>query len=193
MYQRIAQTERLVIRTWQSDDKEPFAEMNRSPAVMEYLGPPLSRSKSDELVDRYISEQERRGFCPWVVELLDSNEFVGFVGLHAVPDYLPFAPGVEVGWRLNQRFWGMGLATEAARAALLTGFDTLKLDEIVSMTAVLNVRSQRVMERLGMSRNVDDDFEHSGVDVGSPLRAHVLYRLAAVRYNEGVRQRYQRL
>jgi RimJ/RimL family protein N-acetyltransferase len=153
--------------------------MNRDPLVMEFLGPPLSDEKSNNVVDSFLSEFAARGFCPWAVEIRSSGEFAGFVGLHAVPITLPFAPAVEVGWRLDPAHWGRGVATEAAEVALRVGFTEFELDEIVSMTAVINKRSQRVMERLGLHRSEHDDFDHPSVDESSPLRAHVLYRLSA--------------
>jgi len=178
MDQLIATTDRLLIRSWCESDRQPLFELNQDPEVMEFLGPPLSRYQSDQLVDRFVSEQEISGYCPWVVELSQSGEFVGFVGLQSVPDYLNFVNGLEVVWRLKSKFWGLGLATEAAHAALRIGFGSLGLAQVVSMTSKLNVRSQRVMQRLGISHNEDDDFKHPAVDVESRLRAHVLYQLS---------------
>jgi RimJ/RimL family protein N-acetyltransferase len=88
-----------------------------------------------------------------------------------------FTPAAEIGWRLARGQWGKGYATEGARAALAFGFDKLGLDEIVSFTAVINLRSQRVMERIGMTHDPADDFDHPRVAPGDPLRPHVLYRL----------------
>lgn len=127
------------------------------------------------MVDRFERERLERGYCPWAVELRATGEFVGYVGLHDVPATIPAAPAVEVGWRLARPFWGRGIATEAAAAALRFGFQEVALTEIVSFTATRNVRSRAVMERIGMSRNPADDFEHPAVPAGS-LRAHVLYR-----------------
>jgi ribosomal-protein-alanine N-acetyltransferase len=154
--------------------------MNADPAVMEFLSATLRPDQSDALALRFEDELERRGFCPWAVEDRESGDFIGFIGLHEVPEYLPFAPAVEVGWRLARRYWGRGFATEGARAAITFAFGDLCLGEIVSMTARLNVRSQRVMERLSMRRDPGEDFEHPHVDEGSDLRRHVLYRLTAV-------------
>lgn len=103
------------------------------------------------------------------------------MGLYAVPDDLPCAPAVEVGWRLARQYWGCGYATEAASAAVVFAFETLGLEEVVSMTSTINERSRRVMERLGMRRDPADDFVHPRVAEGSPLRQHVLYRIAAAR------------
>jgi RimJ/RimL family protein N-acetyltransferase len=172
-------TARLVLRPWREEDREPFAVMNHDPAVMEFFPSVLSRAESDALVERFSVEGAQRGFCPWAAELADGGTFIGFVGLHEVPDDLAITPAVEVGWRLARPYWGRGLATEGATEALRFGFESLGLEEIVSFTSVLNVRSRRVMERLGMTRAAADDFEHPRVAVGHRLRPHVLYRLRA--------------
>jgi RimJ/RimL family protein N-acetyltransferase len=171
------ETERLALRDWHEADRAPFAEMNADPAVMEFFYRPLSGAESDVLVDRFQAELDERGYCPWAVEELSTGAFIGFVGLHAVPAYLPLAPGTEVGWRLARQYWGLGYATEAGAAAVRFGFGTLDLDRIVSFTSVLNLRSRRVMERLGMSRDEAGDFDHPNIPDGHPLRAHVLYTL----------------
>lgn len=170
-------TPRLTLREWREEDRAPFAEMNADAAVMEYFPAPLSRAESDATVDRFIDEFRRRGFCPWAVVERESATFVGFVGLHEVPQSLAFAPGVEVGWRLARPFWGLGFATEGATSSLSFAFSTLGLAEVVSMTTLANRRSSRVMERLGMQRDSSDDFEHPSIPVGHELRAHMLYRL----------------
>ena len=171
-------TERLLLRRWRPSDRAPFAEMNADPAVMEFFVRPVSRDESDDLVDRIEATFDREGYGLWAVEVLDDGRFAGFVGLWPTPPELPFSPAVEVGWRLAQHAWGRGLATEGARAALADGWERLGLDEVVSMTSVINVRSQRVMQKLGMTRDPADDFEMPSVPEGNPLRDHVLYRLA---------------
>jgi ribosomal-protein-alanine N-acetyltransferase len=172
-------TARLVLRSWRPSDRPPFATMNADPEVMEFFPAPLTRAESDTLVERFEGERVARGFCPWAVEERASGAFIGFVGLHQVPEYLPCAPAVEVGWRLARPFWGRGYATEAATAAVDFAFDTLHADEVVSFTSTVNVRSRAVMERLSMTRRPAEDFDHPHVVQGHPLRPHVLYRLGA--------------
>jgi RimJ/RimL family protein N-acetyltransferase len=169
-------TDRLLLRDWREADLAPFAEMNTDPAVMEFFPSLLDDRESDELARWFSAELAEYGYCPWAVELVDSGAFIGFVGLNNVADYQPFAPNVEVGWRLARRYWGSGYATEGASAALRYGLDQLGLAEIVSFTSVINIRSRAVMERLGMSRNPADDFEHPRIAAGHVLRPHVLYR-----------------
>jgi ribosomal-protein-alanine N-acetyltransferase len=172
-------TPRLILRRWGADDREPFAAMNADREVMEFFPAPLTRTESDALVDSIEAHFERHGFGLWALEVKESGEFAGFTGL-AVPSFeAPFTPAVEVGWRLARSAWGHGYATEAARASLAFGFERLGLEEVVSFTTVGNSRSRAVMERLGMSHDPADDFEHPLVAVGDPLRPHVLYRLAA--------------
>jgi RimJ/RimL family protein N-acetyltransferase len=131
------------------------------------------------MADEFERSFERDGFGPWAVEIVGERDFAGFVGLMRVGAEIPCAPAVEVGWRLTPAAWGRSIAFEAARASLDFGFGTAALSEIVSMTAVLNVRSRRLMERLGMSRDPADDFEHPHIAAGHRLAPHVLYRLAA--------------
>jgi RimJ/RimL family protein N-acetyltransferase len=172
------ETERLLLRQWDDADLEPFAELNADPEVMRYFPAPLTRQQSNALARGIFSMIEAQGWGLWAVEVKDGPRFIGFVGL-AEPEFeAHFTPAVEVGWRLGREHWGMGYASEAARAAVQFGFERLELPEIVSMTSGPNVRSQRVMERLGMTRDPRDDFEHPRIQEG-PLRRHLLYRLRA--------------
>ena len=170
-------TERLVLRGWRDADREPFAALNADPEVMRHFPAPLSRAESDELADRLAAEIAGRGWGRWAVEERETGRFAGFTGLAPVPFEAPFTPAVEVGWRLARPAWGRGLATEAARAALAFAFDDLGLEEVVSFTARTNDRSWAVMERLGMRRDPEEDFEHPLLPAGHPLRPHVLYRI----------------
>lgn len=169
-------TERLVMRRWRDADREPFAALNADPAVMEFFPAPLDHAASDALVDRIEDRFRRQGFGLWALEVADTSEFIGFTGLNPMPDGVPGAGGMEVGWRLAQRAWHQGYATEAARAATGVAFGGANLPELWSMTAVLNTPSQAVMRRLGMSPHAR--FEHPLVEAGHRLRPHIAYRLA---------------
>jgi len=173
-------TDRLRLRQWTAEDFAPFAELNTDPEVMRHFPATLSRQQSDALAERERTAIAERGWGLWAVEVVDGPSFVGFVGLTEQTFPAHFTPAVEVGWRLAGSAWGHGYATEAARAAVAFGFGELGLDEIVSMTVPGNERSRRVMERLGMTRDPADDFDHPRVPAGSPLRRHVLYRLPAL-------------
>ena len=165
------------MRGWVDADRAPFAALNVDPEVMEHFPSTLSRVESDHLVDLIQDGLVTRGWGLWAIELLATATFIGFVGLNAVPFEAEFTPAVEVGWRLGRAHWGHGYATEAARAALDFGFQHAGLDEIVSFTNVGNLRSQRVMQRIGMTRDPAGDFEHPAVPAGHPIRPHVLYRI----------------
>jgi RimJ/RimL family protein N-acetyltransferase len=170
-------TDRLLLRQWRDEDLEPFAELNADPETMRYFPAPPTRAESDALAGRSRRQIDDEGWGLWAVEVDGGAPFVGFVGLSRPSFEEHFTPAVEVGWRLAREHWGHGYATEAGRAALAFGFEKLGLEEIVSFTSVLNEPSWRVMERLGMSHDPADDFEHPRVPAGHPLRPHVLYRL----------------
>lgn len=176
---------RLRLRQWTPADRVPFAALNADPVVMEHFPAPLDRSQSDAMADRIESLIDQQGWGFWVAELLEGQDgagtsggtFMGFIGLHRPTAPLPFAPCVEIGWRLARPFWGRGLATEGARLALRAGFEALGLEQIVAFTAQRNRRSRAVMERLGMHESPAEAFEHPSVPEGHAARPHVLYRL----------------
>jgi RimJ/RimL family protein N-acetyltransferase len=177
-------TERLVLRRWRDGDRKPFAAMNADPEVMEYFPHTLSADESDALIDSIERGFEERGFGLWAVEIAESGRFIGFTGLSVPRFEAHFTPAVEIGWRLARSSWGNGFAGEAARRALAFAFDELALAEVVSFTSRTNVRSQRVMERLGMTRDPADDFDHPALDAEDPLRRHGLWRMAAKRWRD---------
>ena len=163
-------TARLLLRRWRDDDLVPFAALNADPEVMEHFPAPLTREQSDAMVGRIEAAFEEHGYGLWAVE--DATGFVGFTGLAWQTFASPFTPALEVGWRLARSAWGQGYATEAATAALTHGFE--HVDSIVSLTAVPNVRSQAVMQRIGM--RLDGEFDHPRIEKGHRLERHVIYR-----------------
>ncbi|HZU21120.1 MAG TPA: GNAT family N-acetyltransferase [Gaiellaceae bacterium] len=169
-------TPRLLLRQWRDDDLEPFAALNSDPEVMEHFPRPHTREESDAFARRIREHIAAAGWGLWAVEVQASGEFVGFVGLAEPRFDAHFTPALEVGWRLERRAWGHGYATEGARAAVAFAFGGLGRDEVVSFTSATNTRSQRVMQRLGMTHDPADDFAHPLVD-DPRLRRHVLYRL----------------
>jgi ribosomal-protein-alanine N-acetyltransferase len=170
-------TDRLLMREWRDEDLEPFAALNADPVVMQHFPSTLTREQSDALVARIRRGFAEDGYGLWALEVRKTGEFIGFTGLALQTFPAPFNPSVEVGWRLQRSAWSHGYASEAARVALGVGFDDFGLDEIVSMTAVTNLRSQRVMERIGMTRDPADDFLHPNVADGHRVQPHVLYRI----------------
>ncbi len=175
---RELRTDRLRLRRWLPADRDPFAAMNADPAVMEYFPATLSREESDALATRIEAHFDRHGFGLWAVEIPGVAPFAGFVGLSVPAFNAHFTPCVEIGWRLAVEQWGRGYATEAARAVLTFGFESLGLSEIVSFTVPGNLPSRRVMERIGMAHDPADDFDLPTPPEGHPFRRHVLYRMA---------------
>lgn len=171
------ETPRLRLRPWRRADRPAFAALNADPLVMAHFPGTLERQASDALAERIEGHFAERGFGLWAVEVRGGARFAGFVGLSVPRFESHFTPCVEVGWRLAAEHWGKGYATEAAEAALAHGFGPLGLAEIVSFTVPANRRSLAVMERLGMSRRPEDDFEHPSLPAGHPLSRHLLYRL----------------
>jgi len=157
--------------------------MNLDPRVMEYLLPIDSHEASDAVVDKLEAKFDRQGFGIWAVEVPGVAPFIGFVGLNIPSFTAAFTPCVEIAWRLAFDYWNQGFATEAARVAVGYGFEKVGLSEIVAFTAPANVRSRRVMEKLGMTYNPADDFDYPGIPDGHPLRRHVLYRLVGATKN----------
>lgn len=174
-------SERLLLRRWREDDRVAFAAMNADPVVMEFFPSVLTSTESTAMVERIEATFRSEGFGLWAVEIPGVAPFIGYVGLWRPSFTAHFTPATEVGWRLARPYWGQGYATEAARAAIADGFDRLGLPEIVSFTAVINERSWRVMERLGMTRDPEEDFDHPSLPEGHRLRRHVLYRVRASR------------
>lgn len=167
-------TPRLLLRTWQESDKIPFAKLNADPDVMQYFPKALNFDESMTMMTKIQGLIDSQGFGFWAVEYQDNGEFIGFIGLHK-PDYLPFSPCVEIGWRLHKAYWGQGLVVEGAKACLDFAFNELNLHEVVSFTSLLNKNSQRVMQKLGMT--FDGEFNHPNVDDNSPLKRHCLYKI----------------
>ena len=170
-------TARLILRQWRDSDREPLAALNADPVVMEHFPAPLTRAESDAMVDLHTAGIDADGYGHWAVEVRDAGEFIGFVGLAQPSFEAAFTPCTEIGWRLARSAWGRGYATEAARAALDVAFGRVGLDEVLSWTFEGNLASRAVMERLGMTRDPADDFDHPRLPEGDRLRRHVLYRI----------------
>jgi RimJ/RimL family protein N-acetyltransferase len=179
-------TQRLHLRFWRDSDHDAFAAQNADAETMRYLGGPMTRAASDAYILRTQAHWAEDGFGKWAVELAETGEFVGALGLQRVRFDAAFTPAVEIAWRMTRRFWGRGYASEAARAAVYFGFATLKLDEIVAQTVPDNRASRTVMERLGMA--YAGSFDHPLLPPDSPLRLHVLYRLSAASFRQKIGQ-----
>lgn len=176
---QIITTERLNLRRWKDEDFVPYAEMNADPVVREFFPSVLTREESDAEIRRFQSAYDRDGFCFFAAEFIATGELIGFVGLRTMDFAVPpdVQPAVEIGWRLSRAHWGKGLATEGARGAIQYAFSTLKLREVVAVTVPANLRSRRVMEKIGMKHQAERDFDHPRLSAGHPLRRHVLYAI----------------
>ena len=174
----ILTTERLLLRRWRKSDRQPFQAINADPLVMEFMPGVLTPELTDKVIARIKRQFALHGFGLFAAELRAEKTFIGFIGLSTPQFDAPFMPAVEIGWRLAFDYWGRGLATEGARAVVRYAFTELDLANLVSFTVPANLRSSRVMEKLGMVHDPSDDFGHPGLPPGHPLRHHVLYRLA---------------
>lgn len=158
------------------EDTDPFFLLNQNPRVLEFLPGPISRQHVLTFIQKTTRQLQEKSFTLWATELKETGQFIGFIGLNDVDFIAPFAPAVEIGWRLDSSFWGQGYATEGASAALEYGLHTLGLSEIVTFTVPENRRSIRVMEKIGFLRDLEGDFNHPKLDPNHRLAWHVLYR-----------------
>jgi RimJ/RimL family protein N-acetyltransferase len=175
----IIETPRLCLREWKDSDSPIFIEMNRDEKVMEFFPALLSSEETLSMIERIKKFLAEHKFGFWAAERKDTNEFIGFVGLSVPRFQTDFTPCVEIGWRLAHKHWGYGYATEAANACLEYGFNVLRLNEIVSFTSALNLKSMHVMKKIGM--NYVKNFDHPNIEDGNKLKTHVLYRKAPSR------------
>jgi RimJ/RimL family protein N-acetyltransferase len=167
-------TPRLLLRQWRDDDLDDWAALNADPSVREFFDGVLSREQSLGSMTHFRDEVAWRGWGWWAIEVRGTGRLAGMAGLDPVDEEVPF-DGVEIGWRLARWAWGQGYATEAARAVVGYGFETLKLPEILAIAAVGNARSHAVMQRLGMV--LDREFDNPAEPPA--IRRSVLYRLPA--------------
>ena len=166
---------RLILRPWGERDSEPFARMSSDPLVMRYFPSTLNRAQVDALIARLKTAMQQKGYGIWVVEAKQTGDFIGCVGLQDLTTDFEFYPGVELAWRLQTSAWGHGYATEAAKACVDFGFNTLGLEQLVAFTSVANMASQKVMQRLGMQYS--GTFYHPKLEKSSHLCEHVLYSI----------------
>ena len=173
----IIETERLLLREWEAQDLQPFANINQDPKVMEFMPSLLTLEETSNWINKIKQHFVKYGYGYWVVTLKNTKELIGYTGLN-VPSYEShFTPCVEISWRIASQHWGKGYATEAAQAVLKNGFEKYNLKEIVSLTVPANKRSIRVMEKIGMKRDLSGDFHHPILPKEHSLSKHVLYRI----------------
>lgn len=168
------ETERLILREWRDADLAPFAAMGRDPEVMAFIGPPLDEAGTRAAIERQRGFQAAHGHCFWAIERREDGAFLGFCGLKPGAESTPIEGEVEIGWRLARHAWGQGHAREAAGASLDRGW-ALGMKRIAAITVPPNVRSWRLMDRLGMHRLPDQDFAHPALAPDDPLSRHIVY------------------
>jgi RimJ/RimL family protein N-acetyltransferase len=173
---KIIETDRLILRTWKPEDTEAYYQINQDSKVIEFLMGPLTREEVQNFINISNQQFEKTGFTLWAAEEKTSGKLIGFIGLNIVPWNAHFTPCVEIGWRLGSEFWNKGYATEGAKAVLEYGFNICHLKEIVAFGVPDNIRSINVMEKIGMQRDLQGDFEHPKLPKGHQLSKHVLYR-----------------
>lgn len=173
----IIETERLILRRWREEDLEPFSLMNSDVRVMEYFPKLLSQEETKAFIERISRHMDNHRYGLFACELKETGKFIGYVGL-AIPNIeTEFTPCVEIGWRLAFDYWGNGYATEGAKAVLKFGFEEVGLNEILSWTVPANMRSRRIMEKIGMKQDATGSFRHPKLAEDHPLSMHVLYRI----------------
>lgn len=171
------ETERLLLREWKESDKNPFFKLNQDSRVMEFFPALWDQETVNSFMDRMNEQLIERQYTLWAVEEKKSEACIGFIGLNYVSWNAHFTPCVEIGWRLAYDFWGQGFAPEGAFAVLDYAFQQLKIKKIVAFTTKDNYRSRRVMEKIGMTRDIQGDFLHPKLQPNHPLALHVLYTL----------------
>lgn len=168
------ESERLVLRSWTREDLPLFVAMNKDEEVMRCFPSTLNEGETVAFYERIQNEFRRNGWGLYAVEMKSTGKFIGYVGLHEIGFDAEFAPGVEIGWRLAARYHKQGYAPEAA-AAIVRGARGMGLRKLYSFTAKINRSSERVMQKIGMTKI--GEFEHPKLAPESPLRTHVLYQI----------------
>ena len=170
------ETPRLLLRPWREADKPVFHDIINTPAMMEHFGGPVAREKHDLIIDRQIEQQARYGHCMWAVEM--DGELAGVCGVriggHAGT---PVPEELEIGWRIGEKFWGQGIAREAAEASIAWSWANTARPRIAAWTVISNTRSWGLMERLGMRRRTDLDFRHPDYAPSDPFGAMVVWAI----------------
>ncbi|SDL70451.1 Protein N-acetyltransferase, RimJ/RimL family [Salinimicrobium catena] len=168
-------SQRLGFRSWTHDDLDQFAAMNADEEVMKHFPKPLSREESAEFLDRLFKHYAKHGYCYFAAEVLESREFIGFIGLAFQSYAAPFTPATDIGWRLKRSAWGKGYATEGAKRCLQFAFEDLQLEKVISTCPKQNHRSELVMQKIGMKKA--SEFDHPKLQDSPELQKCVVYEI----------------
>lgn len=174
-------SKRLGFRKWKEEDIIPFSEMNMDKEVMEFYPKTLTPIETNEFVSRIKTMFQNYGYGLYAVDDLETKKFIGYIGFWYITFESEFTPFIEIGWKINKKFWNKGLATEGALECLKHGFYELKLKEIYSLTSKINIKSERIMKKIGMKKTAE--FEHPNIESGSELKTHILYKIEKEEYD----------
>lgn len=168
-------SERLGFRNWKTTDVDALFELNSNEEVMRYFPSTQTKIQAEAFIKRMQEQFSKNNFCYFAVEVLESNEFIGFVGLSEQTYEIDFNPSIDIGWRLHPKHWGKGYATEGAKTCLQYAFNNLKIKEIVSIAPTINIPSITVMKRIGMKKA--KEFVHPLLKEYPKLETCVLYTI----------------
>jgi len=173
-------SERLGFRNWKKEDIEPMANISSDEKVMEFFPYVARFDQTEAFIFRMIEMCNKKGYCYFAVEILDTKEFIGFIGLSDQDYDAPFTPCIDIGWRLTTEHWGNGYATEGAKKCIEYAFQELKLKEIFSITPQINQKSEAVMRKIGMNKHLN--FKHDRLEEYQHLADCVCYKIESNNY-----------
>jgi len=168
-------TDRLGLRGWEESDLELAYKMCSNERVMEFFPRCLTLHENKNFIDRMKTHHNQYGFCYFAVDRLDTNSFIGFIGLMHQTYETGFDPFIDLGWRLLPEAWGKGFASEGAQACVDFAFSKLDLPQLFAIAPKLNKKSQRVMQKIGMQEYTH--FKHPKIEESNPLSKCVAYKI----------------
>lgn len=166
-------SKRLGFRNWKNSDINLLYQINTDKNVMEFFPIIPTKKETEDFIKRMQNQFAEKGFCYFAVDILENNEFIGFIGLSKQTFEADFTPCVDIGWRLKKSVWNKGYATEGAKACLNYGFKKLNLKTIYSVAPILNVESQHIMKKIGMKKY--STFLHPKISNISDLKECIIY------------------
>jgi len=173
----IFRSERLGFRNWLTTDIEIMTEINSDEEVMEFFPKIKSKHETAEFIERMQNQFNEKGFCYYAVDKLKTREFIGFIGLSEQIFTSDFASCIDIGWRLKKDEWNKNYAPEGAKRCLDYAFTKLKLEKIIAVAPIVNLKSELVMKKIGMKKV--KNFNHPALAENERLRECSLYEISA--------------
>ena len=170
------QSERLGFRNWIDSDTSKMIDISSDPDVMQFFPAIATKIQTVEFIDRMKLMYIEKGYCYFAVNQLKDESFIGFIGLCNQTYESQVTPNVDIGWRLNKKYWNNGLATEGAKKCLDYGFNKLELKNIISTAPIINIKSIRVMEKIGMQKLTE--FNHPRLKSNEKLEDCVCFKIS---------------